>query len=447
MVDPFLRLGKNRGMETNILKRIFFDEHKNWDNFVKKHHKNIRPNVIKEVEKFKGCGNPKNGFKLFVCEGCHDVKRVPFRCKGRFCTTCSSGETEEWGRLLSEEVFQVNHRHVIFTIDEGLRSIFLKHRSLLKEFMDEAVGVIQQWFEKKFKVTPGVIAGLHSFGSRLNFNPHVHMLVTMGGMKKNGEWKTYDYIPFHMLRKQWQTVVLKLIRRRVIGEEKKKIQPLLQKAFSANGEGFYVYAPKQKGNIKEQLKYIGRYIRRPAIALGRIEEYDGQFVTFRYLDKTDGKEKRERVTVEEFIGRLIRHIPDENFKTIRYYGVYSRNKKAECKQKVAIFQETVKKQIVKVKKIHRKRNWSQRIKVQTGKDPMVCSKCSCYYEFKGSVCLQEGDLKIKYAKCEYSRAYLERMIAYLTGIKKPPKGEEKEEKYKPQPIKETERQLCLFNVS
>ncbi|WP_299834329.1 transposase, partial [uncultured Metabacillus sp.] len=172
------------------------------------------------------------------------------------------------------------------------------------------------------------------------------MLVTMGGMKKNGEWKTYDYIPFHLLRKQWQTVVLKLIRKNVNATEKKRIQPLLQKAFSANGEGFYVYAPKQKGNVKEQLKYIGRYIRRPAIALGRIEEYDGQFVTFKYLDKTDGKEKREKVTVEEFIGRLIRHIPDENFKTIRYYGVYSRRKKAECKQKVAIFQETVKRQIV-----------------------------------------------------------------------------------------------------
>lgn len=87
--------------------------------------------------------------------------------------------------------------------------------------------------------------------------------------------KVYDYIPFEMLRKQWQTVVLKLIRRSLDEDEKKKVQPLLQKAYSANGDGFYVYAPKQKGNVKEQLAYIGRYIRRPAIALQRIEEYDG----------------------------------------------------------------------------------------------------------------------------------------------------------------------------
>ncbi|MFD1037022.1 transposase [Virgibacillus byunsanensis] len=56
--------------------------------------------------------------------------------------------------------------------------------------MDEAVGIILNWYKKKFIVTPSVIAGMHTFGSQMNFNPHVHMLVTMGGMKKNGQWKT-----------------------------------------------------------------------------------------------------------------------------------------------------------------------------------------------------------------------------------------------------------------
>lgn len=98
-----------------------------------------------------------------------------------------------------------------------------------------------------------------------------------------------------------------------------------------------MYAPKQKVNVKEQLKYIGRYIRRPAISLGRIEEYDGQFVTFKYIDKTDVKEKRETISVEEFIDRLIRHIPDENFKTIRYYGVYSRRTKKKAKNSYQSF--------------------------------------------------------------------------------------------------------------
>lgn len=430
-------------MEPNILRQIFFDHHNHWDNFVKKHGKKIRPVVIKEVNKFRGCGDPRNGFKLFVCEGCHAVKRVPYRCKGRFCTTCSNGETEEWSRLLTDDVVKVVHRHAVFTMDEGLWPIFLKHREMLKPLMDEAVKLVQDWFKKKLKVTPGIIAGLHTFGARMNYNPHVHMLVTMGGMKKNGEWKAYDFIPFEMLRKQWQTVVLKLIRRTLTQQEKKKIQPLLQNAYKNHPDGFYIYAPKQRGNVKEQLGYIGRYIRRPAIALHRIEEYDGQTVTFKYVDKTDGKEKKETISVEEFISRLIRHIPDENFKTIRYYGIYSRRIKTLSKKMISQAAKISRKWIVNVKRIVTRRKWRQRIHEQTGQDPMVCTACENYYEYKGEVCLQEGQLTIKYAKCAITKRCLERMISDLTGIQTPQKTVQKEEKS--QSIKKEEyRQISLF---
>jgi hypothetical protein len=415
-------------METNILKRILFDENGHWDAFISKHGKQIRPVVVREVQKFRTCGDPRNGFKLLVCEGCHDIRRVPYRCKGRFCTSCSCGETEEWSRVMCEDVFQVNHRHVVFTIDEGLWEVFLLHRKLLKPYMDEAVQVIKSYFEKKLKVTPGIIAGLHTFGSRLNFNPHVHLLVTMGGMKKNGEWKTYDFIPFDMLRKQWQAVVLKLIRRNLNEREKKPVQSRMQAAYKENGDGFYVHAPKQRGNVKEQLGYIGRYMRRPAIAIHRIKDYDGEFVVFSYVDKTDKMEKTERVTVEEFIGRLIRHIPDEQFKTIRHYGVYSRRVKGLCRKLVTAWQTEARRWIVKAKRMLKRRNWREKVKAGTGKDPLVCPRCECYYDYKGEVCLQEGILRVKYASCQTTKHVLERMIRDLTGIEKEQVCEEKEAK-------------------
>lgn len=436
-------------METNILKQILFDEHGHWDAFVEKSGKKIRPVVLKEVEKFRRCGDPRNGFKLLVCEGCHDIRRVPYRCKGRFCTTCSCGETEEWSRLMCEDVFQVNHRHVVFTIDEGLWDVFLLHRKLLKEYMDEAVRIVKTYFEKKMKVTPGIIAGLHTFGSRLNFNPHVHMLVTMGGMKANGEWKSYDFIPFEMLRKQWQTVVLKLIRRNLSEAEKKQVQSRLQAAYKQNGDGFYVHAPKQRGNVKEQLGYIGRYMRRPAIAIHRIKEYDGEYVVFSYVDKTDGEEKLERITVQEFIVRLIRHIPDEQFKTIRHYGVYSRRIKGLCKKMVTAWQKEARRWIVKAKRVMKRRNWREKVKAGTGKDPLVCEKCECYYEYKGEVCLEDGVLKVKYASCQITKSVLERMINHLTGIKETKSREEKEAadaKHKQAHVKQRDGQVHLFEL-
>nr|WP_189006129.1 transposase zinc-binding domain-containing protein [Paenibacillus marchantiophytorum] len=67
---------------------LFFDENRYWDTFKSKHGKKIRPIVLKEIRKFRDCGDPKKGFKLLACEGCHDLKVAPYRCKGRFCTAC-----------------------------------------------------------------------------------------------------------------------------------------------------------------------------------------------------------------------------------------------------------------------------------------------------------------------------------------------------------------------
>ena len=393
----------------NILWQIFFDGRENWKQFVEKYGKRIRPVVLKEVDKFCHCGDPKQGFKLFVCEGCNDVKHLVYRCRSRFCTSCSCGEAEEWSRVLSHDAYQVMHRHVIFTIAEELRTVFAKHRNLLKELMDRAVEFIQDYFRKKHNVKPGVIAGLHTYGSRVQFNPHVHMLVTMGGMTEKGEWKQYNFIPFEMLRKQWQTVVLKFIRKKLSQEEIKRIQPLLQQAWNDHPDGFYVYAPKQKGNIREQLRYIGRYLRRPAIGMSRIIEYTGETVTFRYEDKEDGQQKTETVSVEEFIGRLVQHIPEENFKLIRHYGVYSRRLKGLCQKLVCKWQEKVNRLVVQLKRLKR-RSWGEGQKEDNGEDVWLCPHCRNMYEYKGEVCLSGGKLVIRYAKGILARQYLERVI-------------------------------------
>lgn len=158
------------------------------------------------------------------------------------------------------------------------------------------------------------------------FNPHVHMLVTMGGITKKGEWKSCGFLPFTMLRKQWQTVVLKLIRKNLNKKEKKQVQSRLQKAFSEMGMASMYMHQNRKKNQGSVMLHWPLYART-AIGANRIEAYDGQEVTFKYMDKKDGKEKHGTVTVEAFIIRLIRHIPDEQFMTIRHYGMYSRRSK------------------------------------------------------------------------------------------------------------------------
>ncbi|UYN55579.1 transposase zinc-binding domain-containing protein [Lacticaseibacillus chiayiensis] len=69
-------------MKKNILQTIFFDKHQNWATFLKDHGRRIRPVVQKEVAKFESCGDIRKGYRLFVCESCHNTKLVALKCKG-----------------------------------------------------------------------------------------------------------------------------------------------------------------------------------------------------------------------------------------------------------------------------------------------------------------------------------------------------------------------------
>lgn len=399
-------------MNQNILHTIFFDKNNHWDQFSKRFKLKIRPVVFKEVEKFRYCGDISKGFRLFVCEGCHAVKKVPIRCKGKFCPTCSVGESERWSEIVSQDMFHTTHRHIVFTIDEGLRTIFLKyHREiLLKGLMDDAAQVILDYF-KKHKIRPGIILTLHTFGSKLEFNPHVHMIVTMGGLTEGGEWKDYDYIPYKMLRVNWQNAVLKLIRRVLSPEEKKEVQPQLQRAYTRNAEGFYVNAPKRsRTNVKKILQYISRYMKRGPIALNRIIMYDGDIVMFRYHDKRTNTEETEIMLAKEFIAALIRHIPDKNFKTIRRYGLYSRRIKKVVKEVVKEIQSKIKRLLLNVSTALKPMKWADRITECFGENPLKCSSCGNLFVFRGIAVSKKGKLRIQYANDAAARRYLREEI-------------------------------------
>ena len=331
-------------MKPNILHAIFFDEYQNWEKFNQRYTRRIRSVVKREVKKFRDCGDLKKGYRLFVCEGCHDVKKVAFRCKGKFCPTCATGESQRWAEVAANDLFTVTHRHVIFTIDEGLREIFLKEKyrkELLKGLMDEAARILLDFF-RKHHIQAGVVATLHTFGSQLEYNPHVHLAVTMGGLTKDGKWKDYDYFPFAMLRKYWQNAVLKLIRRTLSQWDKARVQPLLQAAYTKNAEGFYVHAPKRsRTSLKKILEYISRYMKRGPIALNRILLYDGKIVMFQYHDKRTNTDKIKTMSAEEFIGALIRHIPENQFKTIRRYGIYNRRIRTTMKKVLSNYQKEI----------------------------------------------------------------------------------------------------------
>ena len=167
----------------NILQRIFTDYYEEI-----KYTLHPRDSEMENIDKMLNCGDPSFGGAMYVCTTCHNMKFVPFRCKSRFCPTCGVKYSQERSTSMAFKLVNCTHRHCVFTIDEKLRHFFLEDRSLLNCLFRAVQSVILHMFNKINKsqnFVPGFICVLHTFGRPLEWNPHIHCILSESGIHKS----------------------------------------------------------------------------------------------------------------------------------------------------------------------------------------------------------------------------------------------------------------------
>jgi len=314
------------------VKEIFTDNH-NWDRYYYVHRREVRPVERAEVEKMLSCKGPERGCFVYYCPTCEEYRTISLGCNSRLCSECGKRYTDQWAKRLSEAMFDVPHRHAVLTLPDRLREVLKEDRGLWKVIMDSAIKALNDTLSHSLRreVVAGAIIILHPFGRNLRFNPHIHLLITEGGFDRTKKFIHKKYIPFRALRCTWQYQVLTNLKKAL--PRTKETARLIDNLFKAYPEGFYVFAPKESRIISRRKisRYVARYVRHPAIANSRICGYNGKEVTFWYIDRDDVK-RYETMSVDEFISALIQHIPERQFKMIRYYGAYSRSQKSKYKR-------------------------------------------------------------------------------------------------------------------
>jgi len=366
-----------------IIQKIFEE---NWDAFVDEiGYENIREICHEEVEKIINCGKFENGYLEYTCSSCGEVKRVGFTCKSRLCSSCGKKYVDERSEKMSSKMLPVKHWHMTFTIPESMRIIFRSNRELLGELPRLVNEVLRYGFRKMNKsedYTPGIIAVIHTFGRDLKWNPHVHAIVTKGGIGKTRGFVKTNFMSYPMLRKAWQKLLLDMIKKHY--KNNIRMINLVNYLYKEYPNGFYVNANRDVKNKKEATKYIGRYVGRPAISENRIVSYDGEYVVINYTDHKTKEYVEEKITVFEFIKRVIIHVAEKQFKMIRYYGIYTSRSK---RKKVIMFFRD------KYDQLKRKADcWRIRLIKTYGHDPIKCCNCGeimnltdIYYKKYGSV--------------------------------------------------------------
>lgn len=346
----------------NILQKIFIEHYEEIQYLL-----HPRDSVMDNIDKMIHCGDPSYGGAMYGCKKCGKFKFVPFSCKSRFCPSCGNKYSINRTTAMSFKMIKTNHRHCVFTIDENLRQFFLDDRSLLNCLFSAVRSVVLRMFHKDNKselFTPGFICVLHTFGRDLKWNPHIHCLITEGGVGNSGLWRKKTHFNYTLLRSSFQTALLNEMEAK-IGSSFKKVKA---SCYKNHEKGFYVYAKPNKCDPDKAAKYIGRYLGRPVIATSRIDNYDGEKVTFHYNRHEDEKLITETVPVLEFISRLIQHIPEKHFKQIRYYGIYARHRESDKKLNLAVPKE-------KHRLILSFNRWRNCIASSFGYDPLKCPHC------------------------------------------------------------------------
>lgn len=353
----------HNSLMSNVLQKIFIDYYEQLQYQI-----HPRKSVMENVDRMINCGDPSFGGAMYGCTSCGNLKFIPFRCHSRFCPTCGTKYAIDRTTSMSFKIINVQHRHCVFTIDSELRHFFLEDRKLLGLLFHAVQSVILNMFHKdnkSEKFTPGFICVLHTFGRDLKWNPHIHCLVSEGGIGASGSWRKKDHFNYTYLRNAFRTALLNLME--------KKLDPSFKsvkaKCYREHKDGFYVYAKPNKCDPKTVVKYIGRYLGRPVIATSRIDKYDGENVTFHYNRHEDDAYVEETLPAIDFIKRLIQHIPEKNFKQIRYYGLYARDYVEKKKLSLAISKEK--------RKIFLSFNkWRNLILTSFGYDPIKCHCCN-----------------------------------------------------------------------
>ena len=362
------------------IKDIFLNH---WNNFLNAYPRiEIRDTVFANVKRMLKCKTVSLGFNVFKCPNCGKEKISMHTCKSRLCSSCGNKYNSERQVSIFSKLFKFKHRHVVWTIPEELRNYFRKDRKRLNLLFKASQIVIESWFSDKYKkknLIPGFISILHTYGRNIGWNPHIHMILLEGGINKDG-FTPVNYFAYAAFRKRFMKILLDLIDKEINSLEFKRLKRDL---YRKHIDGFYVYSPPSPfKDVDGLIKYVTRYVARPVMAESRILDYDGKYVTFWYQRHEDNKIVIEKIHAFEFISRIILHIPNKNFKYIRYYGCYNESTKIVTTKMKEMFRKCNKKVIEFKKKITK---WRLNIATSFNIDPLKCPNCDTIMVYTESV--------------------------------------------------------------
>ena len=343
------------------------------------------------------CRTAALGGHVERCDHCGKLKVSYNSCRNRHCPKCQSLDKERWLEARKRDLLPTTYFHVVFTLPDSLRPLALRNQEVVYNILFRAASETLKTLTqdpKHLGAEVGFIAVLHTWSQTLMDHPHLHCIVTGGGLSPDQtQWipcKKDFFLPVKALSRLFRGKFLAYLndarqkgKLKFPGEiahmqQDGSFKDLLNDLYR---QDWVVYCKRPFSNAETVMDYLGRYTHRVAISNDRVVHMEGDQVTFRYRDRHDNDTvKYMTLDAEEFIRRFLMHILPDQFIKIRHYGILSnRNRHSKlvvAKKLLGVSDPDLSTDV--------KETWQDLLTRITGTDPRICPYCG-----KGRMVLKE----------------------------------------------------------
>jgi hypothetical protein len=275
------------------------------------------------------CCTEELGGRLYRCDDCDQSFWRYHCCRNRACPKCHATQTRQWLEKREAELLPCGYFHGVATVPSELRGIFQRHQKYMYGLlMRVSAEAVKELCARKRHLggLPGVLTVLHTCNGQLGYHPHVHMLITAGGITPDGDhWEPARgefLVPVGLL----SAIIAAKFREAV----KKQKPELFAKIPTGVWRREWVSFLKSYGHGNDAvLHYLSRYVFRTAIGNSRILGMDDTHVTFRHKDRDADVWRITRLPGVEFLRRFLTHVLPRGFHRVRYYGLWHHSRREQ----------------------------------------------------------------------------------------------------------------------
>lgn len=304
----------------NKIQDILRDHHAE---YLGRYGETLSPDHHKVLDAILECRSGQRGHHLFACPECGQQHVACSSCGNRHCPICQHQKAAEWVYRQQLRLLPCGYFLATFTIPEQLRAVARGHARAFYDAMFDAAADSLRTLEADPRFVGCNVSGffgvLHTWGRRLQYQPHVHFVIPGGGLSKDrARWvnATGNFlVHVRALSKMYRGRLHRLL------DEAGLLAEIPDEVWSRD----WVVHCEHVGDGRAVMKYLGAYVMRVAISASRIVAYDGRRVRIKYQKVGSSKWRFMELDAIEFIHRFMQHVLPTGFMKIRHYGFLSPN--------------------------------------------------------------------------------------------------------------------------